>query len=544
MRRALTIILCLCLLSSFWACPCPVHAEDDYSLVSYYLSRGEKKLEKEDFLAAMNQFLIVMLLEPSQKAAREYLQRSEISAVLPAQFDQYKLKKFLDLADQTDFLNSRIAYVDESNERLFDFIHKNNLVTAENRDNINALMALVKPKRDISSLTAKLEQLRDAEDVETLGLAIKLMLEQKERSIQVLQARQKINKQLRTLKQALLEKEISRQKSAEVETDGQRFSRIRERLAEKEMQIKTQDDQMKVLREELTAVRLQFADMQAKMNTTDQKLAVLTKELAGMSLDVLSKEKLIEKRNETIEDLNAQLEEAQAQMQLIQGIIQEKDGQITEFKKQLNQMKELVETRETSVFNQPERIPEDMYPEDDTVVFTDEAQNKLDSFEQKLEALTLKYQTLEGVVQEKEAQIDQLNQLVGVLDGKIISYRQTNTKKIRELNQVYGILEIYKGRLEQTCDLLKKKEQYIIEVEQQLRGLESLFDKHSFDLTGESLPAEEETDEEEYVPPAESLIQEPPEKSQESPVFESTKQHIQSLLMNARPLNYSIIHFE
>ena len=520
-----------------------IFAEEKYSLVTFYLTKGERFLEKEDYLSAMDQFLIVTLLDPSHKQAREYLSQPGMTAVLHGQYDQYKLKKFLDLADQTDFLDSRIAYLDDSNDRLFTFIEKNNLVRDQNRENFEALASMVKPRRDISAIAAKLEQIRDSHGVETLGLAIKMMLDQKDQSLEMLKTKQEINSQLRSLKQKLLDKEIARQKMEPVATTDQNVGRLREQLTEKQMQIENQNKQIQSLRGELKEVQLEFGDFQRKMSNTDQKLAELTKELAGMSLDVFGKQKIIDNKDAMIQQLSDQLKESQAQLQLVQGIIEEKDGRIAEFQEQLVRLEERVKSGE-SVYQAPAfgeiPVPDQAGP----VLFPMGTDGPVAAFEEKLDALTVKYQTLEDAVKEKESQIAQLNQLVGLLDRKIISYRQSHAKKEQELVQVRGMLEIYKGRLEDTCEILKKRDLYILQIEQQLRGLESLFDQHTFDFSNDS-EAEQDGSEDLTTPSEEREVAPPSliDSKAAIPILESTKYRVENL-MNTIPLNYDMIQFK
>ena len=541
MRNFIIIMFLLCFVSAGLIFSGRISAEEDYSLVAFYLTKGERLLEKEDYPAAMNQFLIVTLFDPSHQKAREYLSQPNMNAILEGQYEQYKLKKFLDLADQTDFLNSRIAYLDDSNERLFAFIEKNKLVTDKNRENYETLASIIKPKRDIPALSAKLEPLRDTHDTETLSLAVKLMLDQKEQAMQMLKTKQQINSELRSFKQALLDKEISRKRRKPAETPDRSLDRLREQLAEKEEQVKAQTKQIQSLRGELQEVRLEVSDFQRKMTNTDQKLAELTKELAGMSLDAFGKQKIIDNKEATIRQLIEQLNESQAQLQLVQGIIGEKDARIAEFQEQLVRLEESFESGGASgpapVFNET--------PSSDQagpVLFPLGTDGPVAAFEEKLDALTLKYQTLENVVKEKQSQIDQLNQLVGLLDRKIISYRQGHSKKEQELVQAQGILEIYKGRLDETCELLRKRDSYILEIEQQLRGLETLFDQHTFGFSND--PAAEQGVSEEL--PSTNRDSVPPgmiDSKAAIPILESTKYRVENL-MSTQPLNYDIIQFK
>ncbi|MFA5261359.1 MAG: hypothetical protein WC450_09040, partial [Candidatus Omnitrophota bacterium] len=415
MRKLLIIFISISIIGVGLIFSEKVFAEEKYSLVEFYLVKGERLLEKEDYFLAMNQFLIVTLLDPSHQKAREYLSQPDMNAVLKDKYEQYKLKKFLDLADQTDFLNSRITYLDESNERLFAFIEKNNLVTDKNRENFEALALIVKPKRDIPALATKLEQIRDAHDVETLSLAVKLMLDQKEQSLQVLETKRQINSQLRAFKQALLDKEISRQRQEPLKETDQNLEPLRQQLMEKEARIETQNSQIQSLRGELQDVRLEFSGLQRKMADTDKKLAELTKELAGMSLDGFGKQKMLDDKEAMIRELSEQLKESQAQRQLVQGIIEEKDERIAEFQEQLVQLEERLNSQEavspTADFGET--------PSSDQagpVLFPLGTDGPVVAFEEKLDVLTAKNQTLEDVVKEKESHIAELNQLVGLLD--------------------------------------------------------------------------------------------------------------------------------
>jgi len=165
--------------------------------------------------------------------------------------------------------------------------------------------------------------------------------------------------------------------------------------------------------------------------------------------------------------------------------------------------------------------------------------------EEDLDDLKVKYQTLEDVLKEKESHIAELNQLVGLLDRKVISYRQSHSKKEQELVQVKGILEIYKGRLDDTCELLKQRDMYISEIEQQLRGLENLFDQNSLDFSSDSVAEEQGVSEETLPPPATRDAITPPgmiDSKAALPILESTKYRIENL-MNAKPLSSEIIQY-
>lgn len=543
MRKFLIFILSFSMIAVGLTFPERIFAQEKYSLVDFYLAKGERLLEKEDYLLAMNQFLIVTLLNPAHPKARDYLSRPDMEAVLKDKYEQYKLKKFLDLADQTDFLNSRIAYLDESNERLFAFIKKNNLVTDKNQENFEALASMVKPKRDIQALATKLEQIRDAHDVETLSLAVKLMLDQKEQSMETLETKQRINSQLRSLKQALVDKEIARQRLPLPEKTDQSSERLHKQLAEKEAQIEMQNKQIQSLRGDLQEVRLEFSDLQRKMTDTDRKLAELTKELAGMSLDGFDKQKMLEDKDAMIRQLSEQLKESQAQLQLVQGIIGEKDERIVEFQSQLRQLEDRLKTGET-VHLAGGGLEAPVSDQAGPVLFPLGTGGPVTAFEEKLGALSAKYQTLEDVVKEKESHISELNQLVGLLDRKVISYRQSHFKKEQELVQVKGILEIYKGRLDDTCELLKKRDMYIFEIEQQLRGLESLFDQNTFDFPADSVS--EDKNGPEVPAPANRDSVTPPgmiDSKAALPILESTKYRVENL-MNTKPLNSEIIQFK
>ncbi len=546
MRTFLIIILSVSLIGAGLISPARVFANEKYSLVDFYLLKGERFLEKEDYLVAMNQFLIVTLLDPAHQKAREYLLQPAINDFLKDKYDQYKLKKFLDLADQTDFVNSRIAYLDESNERLFEFIEKNNLITDKNRENFETLATMVKPKRDIAALTTKLEQIRDAHDVETLGLAVKLMLDQKEQSMQMLEAKQRINSQLRSLKQALLDKEMSRQRSVSIKEPDTDLDHLRRQLSEKESRIQAQDQQIQSLRGELQEVRLEFSSLQGKMADTDRKLAELTKELAGMSLDGFGKEQMLEDKEAVIRQLSDQVRESQAQLQLMQGIIGEKDDRIAGFQAQLSQMEERLKAAEAARLAEKEiEIQQPASDQAGPLLFPLGTGGSVVAAEENLDDLKVKYQTLEDVLKEKESHIAELNQLVGLLDRKVISYRQSHSKKEQELVQVKGILEIYKGRLDDTCELLKQRDMYISEIEQQLRGLESLFDQNSLDFSNDSVVEEQGVSEETLPPPATRDLITPPgmiDSKAALPILESTKYRIENL-MNAKPLSSEIIQY-
>jgi hypothetical protein len=105
-------------------------------------------------------------------------------------------------------------------------------------------------------------------------------------------------------------------------------------------------------------------------------------------------------------------------------------------------------------------------------------------------------------------------------------------------------LEIYKGRLDDACELLKKRDIYIFEIEQQLRGLENLFDQHTFDFSNG--PASEEGVSEELPPPANRDSITPPgmiDSKAAIPILESTKYRVENL-MNTKPSNCEIIQFK
>ncbi|HQO58169.1 MAG TPA: hypothetical protein PLT76_05555 [Candidatus Omnitrophota bacterium] len=546
MRTFFIIILSVSLIGAGLISPVRVFANEKYSLVDFYLLKGERFLEKEDYLVAMNQFLIVTLLDPAHQKARKYLLQPDINAFLKDKYDQYKLKKFLDLADQTDFVNSRIAYLDESNERLFEFIEKNNLITDKNRKNFETLSTMVKPKRDIAALTTKLEQIRDAHDVETLGLAVKLMRDQKEQSMQMLEAKQQINSQLRSLKQALLDKEMSRQRSVSMKEPDMNLDHLLQQLSEKESRIQAQDQQILSLRGELQEVRLEFSSLQGKMADTDRKLAELTKELAGMSLDGFGKQQMLDDKEAVIRQLSDQVRESQAQLQLVQGIIGEKDDRIAEFQAQLSQMEERLKATEAARLAEEDiEIQQPASDQGRPLLFPLGTGGSVVAAEEDLDDLKVKYQTLEDVLKEKESHIAELNQLVGLLDRKVISYRQSHSKKEQELVQVKGILEIYKGRLDDTCELLKQRDMYISEIEQQLRGLENLFDQNSLDFSSDSVAEEQGVSEETLPPPATRDAITPPgmiDSKAALPILESTKYRIENL-MNAKPLSSEIIQY-
>ncbi len=157
---------------------------------------------------------------------------------------------------------------------------------------------------------------------------------------------------------------------------------------------------------------------------TDKKIAELTHDLAGMSLDLYERQTLVRKKDERIIALEKNLKDIQGRLKLSQRLIDEKDKNIDALKKGV---------LDTNLSLEPGDAGK--IPAADLV--------RIQDIERKFKSLKKQYTYLK----------------------KRMDIRD------KEINQLYGITDIYRWKLHETYADLQKKEERLDHLEQQLREL-------------------------------------------------------------------------
>lgn len=414
-----------------------------------YIKNGNSLLDNNQVVSALEQFMKAFVVDPGNNLAIAQIKRQlEISAGRFSLSQQFELNRFLELADYIQFLYDRLDYFAESNQNLYEYIAQNCPENDSVKESIRWIADKLNPGEHHLDPVMGLSSLFDR-DRGDFNFYNDILLDKKRILLGVLSERLMVNRELRRIKNELKNRQpLTKQKT---------FHALPSRKAT------TEPDWKK----ELDSMRAQLLAMHEQMQLNDKRVTELTKEIAGMSLELYEKNKVLGERESSLMQMQNLFNDAQARMALVQRIIQEKDEQIRRLEEQVAKVASPGKNEELS--------PSSKNQESLRVLVQGEVKEQIDSYQKQINSLEAQFSDLRQRYIEITAQLEvrdkKITQLQDVMINNEIAlkrYELIVASKDEKLLELDGIIKIYKGRLEDTSDVLQDTVTRLQAMEKQL----------------------------------------------------------------------------
>lgn len=231
---------------------------------------------------------------------------------------------------------------------------------------------------------------------------------------------------------------------------------------------KKQNVEIDMLRKDLKQVRMDFAMVTARQKKTEDKVLNVTKELASMSLDLFSKDKMLNDRNIKNGELERELYDAQERLNLVQHIMSQKDKKIADLEGEVEIL--------NSDLSQTVKI--------DNVSFeiSENTNESTANTQQGLKASSPSEKVGPSVVIDKlkmkEMEIFQLRDRLNKMEGEVNALNRIFNSKDQKLLELVSMLEIYKGKLYDAQVDMTKSNERILDMARELKELKEILNLH------------------------------------------------------------------
>jgi hypothetical protein len=474
------------------ACPLAFAYDASPGSISH-LEKGVKLQNQSQLNPATQQYIKTLLNDTSNSQAKEKLQEIARDISDWSSAEKQSLLRFLELIEYINFLRDRQMYLENNNELLVQFILEqvnDNEPIRQELNRIQKSLNTAQPQDAMGSLKSL-----QSDNVLPINQLNEELARIKKDFLSYLEMLQDVNRQLRQEKGRVLKQQFSSRKpSFKTPIRREQIQDIRERLIEKDLFLKRQEENYSQLSQEMSSVHKQFQALQGQLQATDQKITDLTRELAGMSLAVFEKEKALADRENRMNVLAAELNEAQERLNLVQRIIHEKDDRIQTLEQ------EVTSIQKTSIPSSPKdqdaRDVGDI--KENMIVMQEEWRSqalanseKIAVLEAKLQGLAEKYQKVAGVIQEKELEITQLKGNVSNREETISRLQKIFLSKDQKIVELNGIVEIYKSKLSDALATLEEREGALQTIELKLQDVELNLNEDALPPGTSPLPPQE-----------------------------------------------------
>ncbi len=460
--RALFVLLVLCLALGSIA-----RAEDPRYLSNYNSEYGLKLFHDGKNDLAVERFTKALLLDPQNKTAKESLKTIAETLSAVSATKGLQIERFMDQLEYLNFLSDRYKNLVAENSRLSEFIKSNNSNQSDSLKQTAAdLLAKAQDRSNISSHFGDLVTPVEDQNVD-LGGVIDQLAEKRQSLVREIDFWTSQNNQLRGLKRRIVDGGTAI--SANSDAFKSKMGEIQDQLSEKDKVVDTQKRNLEYFQNELGSVRGNYDSLQEKFKSTDKKIADLTKNLAEMSMEIYSKDKVINEKDIRMADLERELNETREKMSLVQRIIQEKDDRIASLEKDMTAVQTTVASNGSSTGQAGAANAATMAQlKSDFAEFQkqfkaeiEKSRDKVIHLETELVQLTQQYQDLSQQIIARDAQIALLDESLQIKDLSLGKYRQAFLSANEKVVQLNDIVAIYRGRLIETQNILRQKNEQL-----------------------------------------------------------------------------------
>ena len=467
--RIITFISFFCLSGALPFFVQKAHATEAEYLAQYHKDFAARLASQEKFPQALEEYWKSLILNSRDKDIFEKLK--DLSEKSDANgFSEVQRIRLFNTVEYIQFLGDRLIKLKNQNRSLIDFLQ----LYGRNQESISLLVNTWKEQiftPDFPEDEAPKEELDALLDFPQLNLYFDSI---RSRLLNQLKTMQEAYEQLYSLKLNLTQKLRDEQQKKTVEEFNKRTEDLQTQVNHKNDVIKEQKISVVYLESEFSAQQQKLENLQQKVQQTNERLTGLTRDLAGMTLQIYEKDNQLAQKSEDATKLSSNLQEAEERLSLVQRIIQEKDDQITQLQKAVSDIQDHL--GKTSPSSSPQMgVPEmgavrsELDQLHHTVV-NEIARNKdtIIAMQEQLDALTLKYQALETVLQRRDDQIVELKDHLIHKDLIISDIQSHIVSKEGELAVMSGVAEIYRDKLHKTLTELDKRNEEVQKLRQQL----------------------------------------------------------------------------
>ncbi len=455
-------------------------AEDIFYRSEHYNNYGITLLKENNKLAAIEQFIKALISDPGNALAKKNLLKIAKSGAFKSHGSELKILRLIDLIDYIDFLHSRIIYLESQNDRLIKFIFEyvkdeTIVLTTQSIQNDN------KDEIDLKSMHQELFGDAPMISLDQLDFLNENYLSIKDRLVERLKVLQGANDQLRAFKISFLGQKNQIVRRKHTDQIKRNISSIQRQLTKKDEILKDQEQILRILKEELDSIRKDFALLNAKFQQTDQKVLALTKELAGTTLELYEKDQTLMNKSDRISTLEKDLLEAKERLSLVQRIIKDKDDHIDKLEEEMLFIQKDVHSNTQFQKSEQQTIKRVLSHINKKLKYQTELNlAKVNLLEQQLLILQKKYNEIETAVLDKDKDLSRLEKEFQFRGKKLSNLKKIATLKDQKVFELNGVVELYKGRLIDTLELVKEKEERILQLEKQIHEINSQF--NDFDI--------------------------------------------------------------
>ncbi len=494
-----------------------LYADDVKVKADTYNTEGVSFLDQEKIDDATTQFVNMLIVDPTNEMAQEYLRRIISSKTSITIQKKHQIERFMELLVYIEFLEARFSELKHDKERLENFITQH---LSNDKNKMNLLAQIKTEEIPQESKEANIFPLMKKELIAPQSKDLKETLvvytKYKDSLVNQVLRLEKIKNNLKDVrmrlepqsKKAILGKDIDTQLSMKDEPNGadlmklqqqltetqQKFETLKKDSQEKDQRVSTFEDQLKdiqrklsekdklgeeqsmtlnILQLELAHIQQKFVAVRDSIQHNESHVRNLKQQLADISLDLVDKDKTIMQKDDQIAHLSQQIQEIQERVLLIQRIMQEKD----------EKMQVLNETFQKNAGNYEQQIHASQAQ-------IKAMQGELSALKQELEKRTLDYvlqrealrrfiarklelaQRYRLQLKEYNGKVDTLQKSLLARDEKLADLDHILSSQDQKLLQLNGIVEIYKNKLGETYKILREKNEKIIIMEQQLEDLQ------------------------------------------------------------------------
>lgn len=392
----------------------PAGAESVRAQSTYRVEFGKKLLADGKAQAAGQEFITALYLDPAYPAAKEQLElviKNHPTELLKLSLQQ---QFFIELADYVHFLQDRLVSLIAENHSILGRISPPSGGAVGADDKGTGFESKIRVlQRESDNLVPALPD-ADAGLVDLVDL----LSQRKVRLLALVREAQALNDELQSSQTNFIRSQTRR-------TQGDRAQRLIEHIkdlqlsvARKEEIVTQQAKNITLLNEEINELRMQFAGMQKKFEGAQQRIDELTKNLAGSALEVYQRDARLAVKESELVNLRNEFSELRERSDLMHRIIQEKE------------LKNIAQT---------------------------EGQNnstRIQALEQQFAELNQKYTALEQRLAQKEGEVARLGQEIELREAKIANLRNAFLNNERQVDELLGVVEIYKSKLGETMKVL------------------------------------------------------------------------------------------
>jgi len=461
--------------------PSLVRAFSQKDTAAEYVMLGQNSLKAGKAELAVEPLIKALLLEPDAAVARQELQRLASSLRLLSPTQQFQVKRFLELSEYLQFLYARLSYVRQKNREIYDVLSKENILSAA----VQKTLQVFAPKSEQeATLPLALSSLLGRKNVpfEEYNRAL---LSQKDSVFLSLNEGLSTNRELRRISSELVtHRKEQLDRIASPANNAVPDSHIKITPGSQGVAA----DNASWVQQDVITLRSHLELLQTRLQTAENRLAELTKNIAGMSLELYEKNKIVDNKDQQLSRMVVSLSEAEARLTLVQRIMQEKDNQIRTLETEISKIQQDIESG--SARQEMRTLVQD------ELKFQGEAQQKqITELGQQFDALQSKHVLLENELKIKSEELAKLQDVVSNNENLIKRYELIVVSKDEKLLELNGILQLYKGRLDDTCAILKEAEDRIKTLQNQFEQGESTIPGNAAELKTpeQNAPPDEKT---------------------------------------------------